>query len=120
MERLPTAMRRGFLLRLAFALEVLIFGIPDPPPCPWEPAPPPRDAAAGHFPDDSPLSSDEGSAAAREAALLVLHEDTYGFLLLSVRREDDELMIHMDQKLDETWWPAMAATLERLAAAVPR
>lgn len=114
-------MRRDLLMRLRFALEVVFYGVPDPTPCPWEPRESaPRDAAPGHFPDDSPLATDAGAAAAREAALLVLHEDTYGFLLLSVRREDNELMIHMDQSLDDTWWPAMASTLERLAAEVPR
>lgn len=114
-------MRRDLWARLRFAIEVMFYGVPEPTPCPWEPRDPaPRDAEPGVFPDDSPLSSDAGSKAAREAALLILHEQTYGFLLLSVRREDDELMIHMDQELDDSWWPAMAATLERLAAAVPR
>jgi hypothetical protein len=107
--------------RLGFALEVLFYGIPDPPPpCPWESSP--RPSVSARIPRKNPLGSDEGSGARAEAAMRMMDGDCYGFLLLSVHKEPVGTVaeIRLAQHMDEAWWPAMAATLERVAAEVPR
>jgi hypothetical protein len=111
----------GCVRRLGFALEVLRFGIPEPlPPCPWESSP--RPSVTARLPRENPLSSEEGSDDRAEAAMRMMDGDCYGFLLLSVHKEPtgSVAQIRLAQHMDEAWWPAMAATLERVAAEVPR
>jgi hypothetical protein len=112
--------REAFIRRLGFAAEVLRHGIPDLPPCPWELTP--RPAVVARIPRTNPMRSDAGAGARAEAAMRMMDGDCYGFLLLSVHKEPVGVAarIRLAQHMDDAWWPAMAATLERVAAEVPR
>lgn len=69
-------------------------------------------------PTANPLETDAGYATRQEAALRMMDPDCYGFLLVSVHREAVGLRaeIELHSHIDPSWGPAMAETLDRVAA----
>lgn len=74
------------------------------------------------IPDENPLSRRDGSEARRNAALRMMDDDCYGFLLLTVHREAVGLRanIELAQHLQRSWLPAVSATLERVSDEMER
>lgn len=74
------------------------------------------------IPAENPLESDDGEEARRNAAMRMVDEDCYGFLLLTVHRDAGgagagvrghiELAVHLQRE----WWPAVTKTLRRIIA----
>jgi hypothetical protein len=95
--------------RILFALRILFAAK----------APSPRAAVPSPIPDRSPLGQDPQATIARTAALSMLDEETYGFVLLTVRRVDPVMMrIEVQSALIDDWWPAMLETMERVRGAI--
>jgi hypothetical protein len=78
-------------------------------------------ALAGLFlPDRNPLDTGEGYAARHAAALKLLEDDVYGYLLLTVHREDNVRgRVELAVRMEPGYWPAANATLERIIAEAP-
>ena len=72
------------------------------------------------LPATSPLTTEQGHQARTEAALRMMDEDCYGFLLVTVHREKVGVCgeVRMLQHIHPTWWPAIVQTLDRLSEAV--
>lgn len=100
--------------RARVALSVLRHGVPEPTST-WA-----RAMAPAFVPADNPTKTDEGMEATREAALRMLDDDCYGYLLLTIHKEavGPGGEIRLADHLDSSWWPAVAVTLERVIAAV--
>jgi len=85
-----------------------------------EPAPPGPEfrCVPARIPEENPLRDDgPGWAATKEAGLSLLDEDCIGFLLISVHRHDGlrRAEIRLQERLEPSWWPAVAQTLESIA-----
>jgi hypothetical protein len=95
--------------RLIVALDVLLHGPPSPPDR--------RGNDRAYLPAESPLATEEGHAARTEAALRMMDEDCYGFLLFTLHRESVGVCaeIRMADYLHPTWWPAVAEALDRVS-----
>lgn len=95
------------LQRLAEALQVLREGLP----------PAPEDALA-FVPPENPLATWEGGEARRNAALGLVDDAVFGFVLVEVRREfhGPTAEVRVQAHLEPALWPAVANTLERVAA----
>lgn len=87
---------------------------------PDEPEPeddPAVDSMPAFIPEENPLETEEGEEARRNAALRLVDEDCFGFLVLTVHRDVGvrghiELAAH----LRPDWWPAINRTLRRIIA----
>jgi hypothetical protein len=99
----------GLTDRLVLALDMLLHG----PPAAV------RASERATLPPRSPLKSAKGHAARTEAALRMMDEDCYGFLLFTLHREKVGVCaeIRIAEHLHPTWWPAITETLERVAVA---
>ena len=76
------------------------------------------DAWPAFIPPANPLETDAGYEARQQAALRMMDEDCYGFLLVSVHKEAVGLRaaIELHSHIDPSWAPAIAETLDRVAA----
>jgi hypothetical protein len=104
-----------FLVALARAL----VGCPPPRQAAQEAAPD-VDEMPAFIPRENPLESAEGEEARRNAALRMVDEDCYGFLLLTVHRDAGPSVrghIELAANLLPEWWPAVTKTLRRIIAA---
>lgn len=68
-------------------------------------------------PAGNPLETAEGYQARQDAAMRMMDPDCYGFLLISVHKEQVGLRaeIEMRNHVDPSWWPAIGETLSRIA-----
>jgi hypothetical protein len=84
--------------------------------CP--PAPPDDAVASSPFlTEENPLATEDGFDARQDAALKLMDEDVYGFLLLTVHREDSlRGRIELAAQLQPNWRPAINQTLELIVA----
>lgn len=101
-------MRRASLLeRVAYALRVLAEG------CAVEDC----DSQPAYIPAHNPLQDELGATQRNAAALGLMDDDCYGFLLLTVRREfhGPNALLRVEQHVDPSWWPAIAETLDRIS-----
>jgi hypothetical protein len=84
-----------------------------PPPRPSEPEIP--------LPAVNPLASGDGAQGRRDAALKLLEDDCYGFVLLTVHRRDDRHgRIDLAIATDPSWWSAIRVVLGRIITASQR
>lgn len=96
--------------------------------------PPPRvppgvrkaDAAAARMPafipDVNPLDADGSSSMRAQDAMTMMDPDCFGYLLLTVHKEPEELVarIQLAEQIQDSWWPAIAVTCEEIAAEARR
>jgi hypothetical protein len=87
--------------------------------------PPPRDPETAvddmpaFIPRENPLESEEGEEARRNAAMRMIDEDCYGYLLLTVHRDAGEGVrghVELAMNVLPQWWPAINKTLRRIIA----
>jgi hypothetical protein len=95
------------LERVGYALRALYDG--PPPSRDWADFP-------AFIPDENPLSTVQGAADRRGAALRMMDPDCYGFLLISVHREAVGVRANVEirERLHPSGVPALAETLERV------
>jgi hypothetical protein len=69
------------------------------------------------IPTVNPLESEPGSSRRQMAALRMMDDDCYGFLLITVHRESVGPLAHVElaEHLESSWLPAIIETLDRLA-----
>lgn len=104
----------GLIERARRALRAFVDG---PPP----PARRSTDRADDHMPavipEANPLASEPGSSRRQAAALRMMDEDCYGFLLITVHREVIGPCAHIElaEHLQSSWLRAITETLDRVA-----
>jgi hypothetical protein len=96
------------LQMLSRALDVLC-GEQKPRPPQWQ-----RRYMPAPIPQRSPLSEDSARTEVQRIALSLLDDDCYGFLLLSVRKEEGATRVALDEVLAPEWWPAIRETMLRI------
>lgn len=99
--------------RLAFALRVLLRGVPRP-----RRGGPEADTAHAEcvLADGNPMRSEQAQAAVRDVAMSLLDDDTAGFVVLRVVEADGRAEeVDLTAFLDDGLWPAINATLAHLA-----
>jgi hypothetical protein len=95
----------------------------DPPPTP--PSPQRRrseDRMPAYIPDTNPLEEPPAAELRSEHAMMLMDEDVYGYLLLTVHRHQEGLRadIRASEQILPGWWPAISEALTRLASATRR
>lgn len=65
----------------------------------------------------NPLADGEGYGARQAAALKMMDEDCFGFLLLTVHGDGVHGRVEISARLQPQWWPAVSKTLERVVGA---
>lgn len=93
--------------RIRYALRALVDGPPAP-----------SDRMPAVIPTANPLASEPGSSRRQAAALRMMDDDCYGFLLITVHREvvGRCAYIELAEHLQSSWLPAITETLDRVAA----
>lgn len=86
-------------------------------PAPRNPEPADARDFPAFLPAENPLESRDGFNARQAAALKLMDEDCYGFLVLTVHRDEGVRgRIELAVKLQREWWPAVSKTLRRIVA----
>jgi hypothetical protein len=84
--------------------------------------PPPRPSTP-LLPDLSPLTDEPAAGQRQDAALKLMDEDCYGFLMLTMHRHEEPKghftgRIDFAVALQRDWWPAVVLVLERIIRAM--
>lgn len=68
----------------------------------------------------NPFALDEKARSKRqEAALSMADEDTFGYVLILLKRDEDgNGQMSVATHMDRAWWPAFRTTLERIRDAI--
>jgi hypothetical protein len=103
-------------------IAVLLVGQP-PPRVPPGTRHAPRDRRVEEWPafipKRNPLERQSAAAQRGEDAMTMMDPDCYGYLLLTVHRAPEgagaRADIRMTTQMEDSWWPAVGNTLERIA-----
>lgn len=83
---------------------------------PTSPAPTPEQIYG--LPRDNPiLASEEAKAKRREAAMSMMDDETYGYVLITLRKKPGNAFgkLKLQLKLERAWWPAFSTMLRKVA-----
>lgn len=101
--------------RVKLAAAILLTGPPKPKPV----VPHQGSRMWGEMPSENPLTEELAAAQHRSAALSLMDEEVYGYLLVTIRKEfhGPGLDVRVLSDVAREFWPAVNETLRRVVKA---